>query len=140
MFLGEYPYSLDERGRVAVPPRFRDEFKAGMVLSRGLDRCVTAYSPEGWERLIGRLDTLSFTQADARRLQRAVYGGAFEAEMDRQGRVLVPGQLREYANIRQSVVIVGMRDHLELWDAQSWQEERAALEANTPEIAERLHG
>ncbi len=140
MFLGEYPYSLDERGRVAIPPRFRDEFKVGLVLSRGLDRCVTAYSPEGWERLISRLDALSFTQADARRLQRAVYGGAFEVELDRQGRVLVPGQLREYANIRQSVVIVGMRDHLELWDAAQWDLERAALEADTPEIAERLHG
>ena len=77
MFLGEYEYSMDERGRVAVPARFRDEFKAGLVLARGLDRCITAYSPEGWQRLTGRLESLSFTQADVRRIQRAVYRGAY---------------------------------------------------------------
>lgn len=140
MFLGEYEYSMDERGRVAVPARFRDEFKAGVVLARGLDRCITAYSPEGWQRLTGRLESLSFTQADVRRVQRAVYGGAYEAELDRQGRVLLPTALRSYAEIRQGVVIVGMNDHLELWDAEHWAAEYAALDAQTPEIAERLHG
>ena len=140
MFLGEYEYSMDERGRVAVPARFRDEFKAGLVLARGLDRCITAYSPEGWQRLTGRLESLSFTQADVRRVQRAVYGGAYEAELDRQGRVLLPAALRSYAEIRQGVVIVGMNDHLELWDAEHWAAEYAALDSQTPEIAERLHG
>ena len=140
MLLGEYPYSLDDRGRVAIPARVRDEFKAGVVLARGLDPCVTAYTPEGWRRLTGRLEQLSFTDPENRRLQRGVYSGAYEAELDRQGRVLIPAPLRDYAGIRQVAVIVGMNDHLEIWGEERWEEEQSALEAPTQERGERQSG
>ena len=140
MFLGEYAYTLDDRGRIAIPTRFRDDFKAGLVLARGMDKCVTAYPPESWQRLTQQLESLSFTRGDARRLQRAIYAGAFEAELDRQGRVLVPASLREFAGIRQEVAVVGTNDHLELWDQEAWAQERQALDSQIAEIAERLNG
>ena len=140
MFLGEFEYSLDDRGRVAIPPRFRDEFKTGLVLARGIDHNITVYTPEGWQRLTARLESLPFTQGDVRHLQRAVYARAFEAELDRQGRVLLPALLRQYAGIQQGVIVAGMNDHLELWEPELWAAEQAMLDTQTSEIAERLHG
>lgn len=139
MFLGEYTYTLDDRGRVAIPARFREEFKAGLVLARGMDRCITAYPPGSWQRLTEQLEGLSFTRGDARRLQRAIYAGAFEAELDRQGRVLIPAPLREYAGIREEVAVVGANNHLELWDQAAWAQERRELDDQLAEIAERLN-
>lgn len=139
MFLGEYTYTLDDRGRIAIPARFREEFKAGLVLARGMDRCITAYPPGSWQRLTEQLEGLSFTRGDARRLQRAIYAGAFEAELDRQGRVLIPAPLREYAGIREEVAVVGANDHLELWDQAAWAQERRELDNQLAEIAERLN-
>ncbi len=140
MFLGEYSYALDDRGRVAIPTRFREEFKDGLILARGMDRCITAYSPTSWQKLIGQLEGLPFMRGDARRLQRAIFAGAFEAELDRQGRVLIPAPLREYAGIRQEVAVVGTNDHLELWDQENWAQERVDLDNQLAEIAERLNG
>ena len=125
---------------MAIPARFRDPFKPGLVLSRGLDRCIWVYTLEGWRRFNSRLEELSPFQEAARRVQRAIYAGAFEAELDRQGRVLVPSPLRAYAGITQGVVILGMNDHLELWGSELWATEHATLENETPQIAERLHG
>ncbi len=140
MFLGEYTYTLDDRGRIAIPTRFRDDFKAGLVLARGLDKCINAYPPDSWLRFTQRLEGLSSMREDARKLQRAIYAGAFEAELDRQGRVLVPASLREFAGIRQEVAVLGANDHLELWDQGAWTQERPALDSQLAEIAERLNG
>ncbi|MBI2886451.1 MAG: division/cell wall cluster transcriptional repressor MraZ [Chloroflexi bacterium] len=140
MFLGKFSHSLDDRGRVAIPARFRDEFEAGLVISRGFERCLTVYTPAGWEELKSRLAGLSFTQGDARRVLRAIFSLAFDGRLDGQGRVLVPQELRQYAEIHESVTIVGVDDHLELWEPARWAAEQAILDSQLPEIAERLHG
>lgn len=129
MFLGEYEHALDDRGRIAVPARFRDDFRAGLYLSRGQDRCIAAYTTEGWSRFISQLDSLPFTDDEARRTQRRHYSGAQQVDLDRQGRVLIPQFLRRYAGINQSVVIAGMNDHIEIWDSSLWAAELAAMEA-----------
>lgn len=129
MFLGEYEYSLDDRSRVALPPRFRDEFKAGLVLARGLDRCISVYTPGSWQKLTSRLEAMPFEDEATRKLQRSVFSQAYEAELDRQGRVLLPNPLRTFAEIRQGVVVIGMNDHAELWATELWTEERASLDA-----------
>ncbi len=138
MFIGKYPYNLDDRGRVVIPPRYRDAFKAGLVLAIGIDPCITLYSPDGWTEFTQRLEALSFTNEDARRLRRSLYSNAFPGELDRQGRVLLSSDIREYAGIAQEVMVVGSNDHLELWAKDRWLQEEASL-PGLVQIAARLN-
>ena len=138
MLLGEYEYTVDDRGRLAIPARLREAFRTGLVLARGLERCVTVYPIPQWEQLAGRMLSLPPNNVDARRWQRAIFPSAFQLELDRQGRVLLPQTLREYAGIDTNVVIVGMYHTLEIWDSAAWQSERALLIEQGASIAEAV--
>lgn len=137
IFAGEYEHRIDRQGRVSVPARFRPAFEKGIVLSRAYDRCVMVYTPEEFAEVAGEIKKQPPTRADARRLARLTFSGAYELEMDRHGRVLVPPPLRQYAGLEQDVVIVGTGRFLEIWSREAWDGERASLDEDAPEIAER---
>jgi MraZ protein len=140
VFLGEYEHSLDDKGRLAIPARFRPELGQGLVLTRGLDRCLFAWPLGEWSAIADKLARLSLMQADARRLQRLLFAGAVDMQLDRLGRVLVPAFLRSYAGLDSAVAVVGVLNRIEIWDREAWASERTAAESQSAELAEHLQG
>lgn len=138
MFLGEFEHSLDDKGRVAIPARFRAGFGDALVITRGLDRCLLLWPMEEWRTLSHKLVQLSFMHADARRIHRLLFGGATDTAPDRLGRILIPAFLREYASLRDSVVVVGLMNRVELWSRENWQTERSDAESQSAQLAEQL--
>ncbi|MDO8688144.1 MAG: division/cell wall cluster transcriptional repressor MraZ [Dehalococcoidales bacterium] len=124
MFLGEFDYRVDEKGRVPIPPRFRRELEAGMVLRPGVERCIVAYPMSEWSKEATSLTTGSIAQSKLRRLNRAIFASAFTLNMDGQGRIALPPQLREYAGIEDEAVVAGLNTYLELWNKEQWQAEK----------------
>lgn len=138
MFIGEYRHTLDDKGRLSVPIKFRDDVAHGLVITRGLDRSLFLYPKNEWERLAQKLAALPLGQADTRAFARLMLAGAMEAEFDGSGRIVIPPYLRAYAGLRKKVVLTGLMDRMEIWDEASWDTYRAATEANSDAIAERL--
>ena len=139
MFTGEYRHSVDDKGRVAVPAKFRAQIEEGAVVSRWLDACLAIHTRTGWEQLSVKVAGLPITDAGSRLFQRYVFAGAFEADLDRQGRVVVPAYLREWAGLGSEAVIVGSRDHAEIWSPARWDDYRRALE-DPDSLAQALDG
>jgi MraZ protein len=138
MFIGEFHHTLDEKGRLAVPVKFRAELASGAVVTRGLDRSLFLYPKSVWETLAAKLAALPIGQADTRAFARLMLSGAMEVELDKAGRVTVPEVLRSYAGLSKSVVVTGLYDRLEIWDETSWAEYAAKTEQDSNAIAERL--
>ncbi|HRN66821.1 MAG TPA: division/cell wall cluster transcriptional repressor MraZ [Promineifilum sp.] len=130
MFLGEYRHTIDDKGRLTIPAKYRGLLAAGMVVTRGFDRNLMAFSMEGWEELATRVKSLPWSDPSAREFRRRVFSGAIDLVPDRQGRVLLPPYLREFANIDSDVVITGMLDHLEIWNSDAWEPVREAAESD----------
>jgi MraZ protein len=139
VFTGEYRHSVDDKGRVAVPAKFRAQIEEGAVVSRWLDACLAIHTRTGWEQLAAKVAGLPITDAGSRLFQRYVFAGAFEADLDRQGRVVVPAYLREWAGLGSEAVIVGSRDHAEIWSPARWDDYRRALE-DPDSLAKALDG
>ncbi len=140
MFLGEYEHSLDAKGRLAIPARFRALLGEGAVMSRGFDGCLVIYPADVWRTVAEKLDTLTTTQEAARLAKRFVFAGASECEFDRQGRILVPAFLRTYAALAESAAVVGQYSRIEVWDVARWGEMSARAEAESGQIAQQLAG
>jgi MraZ protein len=139
MFLGEYEHTIDGKNRLTLPARFREPLAGGVVVTRGLDACLDVYPRDDWNRLVeARLATLDPFSREARELKRFFFTGAAEAELDKQGRVLVPPRLLERASIDREVVVAGVHDHLEIWDRRAWGDHLAAVEGSADHVAERL--
>lgn len=138
MFIGEYRHSIDEKGRLAVPTKYRPQFLAGAVVTRGLDRCLFVYPKDAWQELAGRLATLPLSKANTRSFARFLLAGAMDVEPDKQGRIMVPEYLRSFAGIRKSVVIAGLYNRLEVWDQEQWERYRSSAEQGSEEVAEAL--
>jgi len=130
MFLGEFRHTIDEKGRLTIPAKFRGLVAAGMVITRGFDRNLMAYSLEGWQALAERIAALPISDPSAREFRRRVFSGAVDLIPDRQGRVLLPTYLREFAGIDTEVVIAGVYTHLEIWNAERWEPVREASEGD----------
>lgn len=128
MFLGEYVHTIDEKGRLAVPARFRAGLAGGLVITRGLDRCLAIYPIEEWKRLAEQVSALPMTDRRARAFRRLVFANASDVIPDRQGRILIPPRLREYAGLDGEVVITGIDTYIEVWNPQAWSEERERVE------------
>ena len=139
MLLGEYEHTIDDKNRLTLPARFRQEFEDGIVVTRGMDGCLFAYTRADWGRLVqGTLATLNPLSKEGRRMQRFFFSGAIETELDKQGRVGVPGPLLEHAKLGRDVVVAGVHDHLEIWDRAAWRRELAEVEGSAEHVAERL--
>ena len=138
MFLGEYRHSIDAKGRLAIPARFRGELGEGLVVTRGLDRCLSIYPQSEWEPLAERLSSLPVSEPAVRALRRTFFTGAFACEMDKQGRILIPSALREYAGLDGEVVIAGLNTYIEIWSGENWEQELPRVEAGASSLAEQL--
>jgi MraZ protein len=139
MLLGEYEHTLDDKNRLTLPAKFREQFAGGIVLTRGIDGCLNAYTRGDWERLVeSRLSTLDPLSKEGRMMQRHFFSAAAEAIPDRQGRVMVPASLIESGHLSRELVIAGVYDHLEIWDRAAWREQLRELEGRVEDAAERL--
>ncbi len=138
MFIGEYHHAVDDKGRLAVPVKFREEIGRTVVVTRGLDNCLFVYTQTEWTQLAERLSKLPVAKANTRAFARLMLAGAMELEVDKQGRVILPDYLRKYAGLKKKVVIAGLLNRLELWDQFAWQKYQAGTERNAGDIAEAL--
>ena len=138
MFFGEFDYKIDDKGRVSLPPRFRNVLKDGVVLTPGVEKCITVYTLSEWKKLAATLTGSSVTPSKLRRLSRAIFATAFNTQIDGQGRVALPAPLREHAEIMDEVVIAGANTYLEIWNKVHWEEERAISQEQSWQIIESL--
>ena len=139
MFTGEYRHSVDAKGRMAVPARFRGQLAGGAFVTRWMDACLALFPRAAWEAFAEKVAGLPATDADARTFQRFFFSSTFETGIDGQGRVLLPASLREWAGLENEVAVVGARDHIELWEPRRWDEYSASM--NAPEVLnEHLQG
>lgn len=138
MFFGEYRYKLDDKGRVAMPVKFRKSLEHGAVVTRGLDTSLFLFPKEEWDKLAKKLAGLPLGRATSRALARLMLAGAMEVEVDQQGRFLVPEYLRKYAKIGKEAVIAGVYDRLEIWDLRLWEAYKRTTEHEAGDIAEQL--
>jgi MraZ protein len=139
VFTGEYRHSVDDKGRIAVPSKFRAQLEGGAVVSRWLDACLAIHTRAGWDALAEKVSTLPITDEGARRFQRFIFAGAVDTSLDGQGRVLVPSYLREMAGLDAEAVVVGSRDHAEIWAPGRWDDYRKSLE-DPESLAQALQG
>ena len=139
MLLGEYDHTIDDKNRLTLPAKFRHVFGEGIVVTRGMDGCLFAYTPGDWQTLVQtRLAKLDPLSKEGRRMQRFFYAGAAETELDKQGRVGLPAHLLTHAQLGRDVVVAGVHDHLEIWDRDAWRRELAEVEGSAEDDAERL--
>ena len=138
MFIGEYHHVVDEKGRLAIPMKFRKELRGGAVVTRGLDECLFVYTMAEWKKLAVKLSSLPFGQANSRGLSRLMLAGAMEVEIDKQGRVVLPEYLRRYAKVSKDVVVAGLYGRIEVWDKAAWEAYRAKIEKDSNDIAEQM--
>ena len=137
MFFGEYEYKIDSKGRAPIPPKFRIQFAEGIVLDRGVDNCIDVYTPSAWQKKVDMLQPKTMTEK-SRRLNRILFASAFNAEIDEQGRVMLPPSLRQHANIQDTLVIAGANDHLEIWSKESWEAEQNLMKEQAWQIFESM--
>jgi transcriptional regulator MraZ len=138
MFLGEFEHNMDDKGRLAVPARFREGLGDGVVITRGFDRCLMGFPRLTWEQLAQQVSSLSLGQSDARNIRRLLFSGAADVQLDRQGRILIPQNLREYAGLGEQVIVTGLNTHFEIWSDTRWREVLDGLDVNGGVIAEQL--
>lgn len=138
MLLGEYKHTMDTKGRVAIPAKFRDKMDGGAIVTRGLDSCLFLFTKKEWQILAEKLTALPLAQANSRAFVRLMLAGAMDVELDSQGRILVPDYLRQYGHLEKQVVVTGLYNRIELWDAERWQEYKQKTESASEEIAEQL--
>jgi MraZ protein len=139
MLLGEYEHTIDDKNRLTLPAKFRRAFVDGIVVTRGMDGCLYAYTRADWEGLVSsRLSTLDPLSKEGRRMQRFFFSAAAEGELDKQGRVMIPAALMQHANLGREVVVAGVYDHLEIWERAKWRDELAEVEGGAEDVAQRL--
>ena len=138
MFIGEFSHTLDDKGRVALPAKFRADLKEGAVVTRGLDNCLFVYTKPEWAKLATKLAALPFSQANSRAFSRLMLAGAMDVPIDGQGRAMLPEYLRQFAGLKKDVVIAGLYSRLEIWDQTTWNKYKGQTEAQSSEIAERM--
>ena len=138
MFIGEYQHNLDDKGRIAIPAKFRLLLKKGGVVTKGLDNCLFLYTKDQWRIIAEKLSNLPVSQSKARALARHFLAGAMDLEFDNQGRVTLPEYLRHFAGLKKNVIIAGLYNHLEIWNKDDWDKYKEESEENTNMIAEDL--
>ncbi|MBI3316554.1 MAG: division/cell wall cluster transcriptional repressor MraZ [Candidatus Omnitrophica bacterium] len=142
MFYGEYAHTLDSKGRVIIPAKFREIFKEQYVekfyLTRGLDQCLFVFTEETWKSQEKKFRELPFTKGEARRFNRLYFSGACDVVCDKQGRILIPEYLKNYGGIKEEVMIIGVSDRIEIWAREKWNEFYDSNKGNFEDLAEKL--
>ena len=138
MLMGEFHHNIDDKGRLIIPSKFRSELGDKFVVTRGLDKCLFVYSMKEWEKNVSRLKSLPFTNKDARTFTRFFLSGAVECEFDRQGRINITSPLVSYAGLKTKCVIIGVNDHLEIWDEDAFNKFLDDNSSSLEDIAENL--
>ncbi len=141
MLLGEYEYKVDNKGRLPLPPKFRQEFSNGLVLTRGLEPCIVVYTKERFKKIADQLATNQIVaRSKTRRLNRFLFGSAYDLTLDGQGRIALPPSLRNHAQIKDVAIIVGANESIELWSPELWNKEWAAAEGQAWPTIESFEG
>ena len=142
MFYGEYEHSMDRKGRLIIPSKFREVFKENYVerffVTRGLDTCLFVFAEDEWKKQESRFRSLSFTNREARQFNRLYFSGACEVTCDRQGRILVPQYLKDFAKIKNDAIVVGVSNRMEIWAKDQWQEFYRSTKDSFEKIAENV--
>lgn len=138
VFLGEYRHAFDDKGRIAMPARFREELGSRFIVTKGLEHCLFVYTLEEWQRLEEELRRLPFTKGDVRAFLRFLFAGAVEAEPDRQGRIMIPTALRQHAQLEKEAVVIGVSNRIEIWSPLNWATYQEACAASVEAVAEKL--
>ncbi|GIW66772.1 MAG: transcriptional regulator MraZ [Candidatus Parcubacteria bacterium] len=138
MLIGEYRYNLDNKGRLMIPAKFRNRFGVEAIITRGLENCLFVFPRDEWEKVVDKILKLPLSQFNSRAFTRLMLAGAYESQIDNQGRILIPENLRNYASLDKKVVIVGLYSRIEIWDEEKWTEYAKQSEDQAQEIAEKL--
>lgn len=138
MFMGEFHHNIDEKNRLIVPSKFRNELGNKFIVTRGIEKCLFIYSLDEWNKIVDKLKELPFTRKDARTFMRMFLSGATECELDNNGRINIPNPLKEYANIKKEVVVIGVNERLEIWSNEGFDDFFNDNIDNFDEIAEGL--
>lgn len=138
MFMGEYHHNIDEKGRLIMPAKFRNDLKDKFIITRGLEKCLYVYSLEDWDKLVSKLNTLPFTKKDARIFIRSFFSGAAQIEVDRQGRINIISPLIDHAGLTKECVIIGANDRIEIWSKDEWDKFLDVNSEKLEDIAENL--
>lgn len=138
MFFGEYIYKVDEKGRVPLPPKFRQQMKEGVILTKGMEKCTVAYPISQWKKLADSLAAKAVTPSNLRKLNRAIFSSASSVSFDGQGRITLPTSLRNHAGIEDTVVVVGANNYVELWNNELWEKEKTSDEEQVSQIMDSL--
>ena len=138
MFIGEYQHSIDAKGRIIVPSKLRCDLGERFVLTKGLDNCLFIYTLEEWKNFEEKLKSLPLTNINARKFVRFFFAGAVECEADKQGRILIPNNLREYAELLKETVFIGVSNRVEVWNKENWEKYNDSEEFDANEIAEHM--
>ena len=138
MFMGEYHHNIDDKARIVLPSKFRDELGETFIITRGLEGCLFVYSMSDWNNIVSKLKTLPFTKKDARAFLRFFLSGAVECHADKQGRIALPVPLVSYANLEKECVVIGVNDRLEIWSKKSFENYFNSNEENISDLAEDL--
>ena len=138
MFLGEFKHSIDPKGRMAIPAKFRSQLDGGAVITRGLDHCLFVFPQKEWELLAQKLISLPLAQSGSRAFVRLMLSGAGDVEFDTQGRILIPEHLRAYARLEKNAVVTGLYNRIEVWNESEWKSYKTRTERESDEIAEQL--
>lgn len=139
MLIGEYELRIDHKGRIAIPAKFREAFQDGVVVARGFDKCLLVYTMAEWLRQAERLASMPLTQMNSRRLARFTFSGAFDLKLDRQGRIVLPPGLRQYAEVTDETFLIGAYTHLQIWSKELWNAERQFMVEHAADISEAVH-
>lgn len=138
MFMGEYTHTIDTKGRLIIPSKFREELGETFVVTKGLDGCLFVFSDEEWKAFEIKLKSLPLTNKNARQFARFFVAGATPCELDKQGRILLPATLREFAGLEKDVVLTGMLNRIEIWSKEKWNENNSLDDVAMDEIAEQM--
>ncbi len=138
MLLGEYNHNIDDKGRVSVPAKFREDLGISFIVTKGLDNCLFAYSKEEWAKFEEKLKSLPLTNPNARNFIRFFFSGATECEIDKQGRINIPQSLREYAELGREVAIIGVSTRVEIWNREKWNNYTSPENMDVDEIAKQM--
>ncbi len=138
MFMGEFHHNIDEKGRIIIPAKFRNELGDKFIIARGIEKCITVYSETEWNNIVSKLKTLPFTKKDARTFTRSLFSGATECEFDRQGRINITSPLVSYADLQKECVVIGANDRIEIWSETNWNQFFEDNAEKLDEVAEHL--